>query len=142
MTQKERSSLHYTMPKVRLPLLAAMLWNGGNSMIGLAGALGGRAAWVKTDFMLEVSGGWLIGLLSRAGWASAITLGDVVLYAGRELVPILHAHERVHVHQGRFWGPFFLPAYVLESAWQWLRTSDGYRNNRFEVAAYRVERVE
>lgn len=130
------------MPEVRLPLLAAMLWNSGNSLIGLAGALGGRASWDKTDFMLEISGGWLIGLLSRAGWASAITLGDVVLYASRELVPVLHAHERVHVAQGRLWGPFFLPAYGLESAWQWLRTGDGYRRNRFEVAAYEVAAYE
>ncbi len=127
------------MPKVRLPLLLAVAWNSGNSFIGLAGALGGKAAWDPTDSMLEVSGGWLIGLLSRAGWASAITLGDVVLYASREFVPLLHAHERVHVGQGRLWGPIFLPTYVLESAWQWLRTGDGYRNNRFEVAAYAVE---
>ena len=137
--QKERSSVHYTMPKVRLLLLPAMLWNSSNSVLGLVGALGGKAAWDKTDFMLEISGGWLIGRLSRAGWAGAITLGDVVLYAGRELVPVLHAHERVHVEQGRLWGPFFLPAYVLESAWQRLRTGDGYRNNRFEVAAYAIE---
>lgn len=135
----ERSSLYYTMPKLRLSRFFAMLWNSGNSLIGLAGALGGRASWDKADSMLEVSGGWLIGLLSRAGWASAITLGDVVLYASRELVPVLHAHERVHVWQGRIWGPFFLPAYVLESAFQWLRTGDGYRNNRFEVAAYAVK---
>ena len=127
------------MPKVRLPRLLAMAWNGGNSLIGLAAALGGRAAWDKTDGMLEVSGGWLIGMLACAGWASAITLGDVVLYRSREIVPLLHAHERVHVHQGRLWGPFFLPAYVLESAWQWLRTGDGYRRNRFEVAAYAIE---
>ncbi len=134
--QKERSSVYYTMPKVGLPLLPAMLWNSGNSLLGLLGGLGGRPSWDKADFMLEISGGWLTFLLSRAGWASAITLGDVVLYQGRELIPVLHAHERVHVRQGRLWGPFFLPAYVLESAWQWLRTGDGYRNNRFEVAAY------
>ncbi len=127
------------MPEVRLPLLMARLWNGGNSVLGLAGGLGGKASWDKTDSMLEVSGGWLIGLLARAGWASAITLGDVVLYAGRELVPILHAHERVHVEQGRLWGPFFLPAYILESAWQWLRTGDGYRRNIHEVAPYYAE---
>ena len=137
--QKERSPVYYTMPQVRLPVLLAMAWNSGNSIIGLACGLGGKASWDKTDFMLEVSGGWLIGLLSRAGWASAITLGDVVLYRDREIVLLLHAHERVHVRQGRLWGPFFLPAYVLESAWQWLRTGDGYRSNRFEVAAYKAE---
>lgn len=112
------------------------IWNGPNSAIGLAGALGGRWAWNSDALMLEVSGGWLIALLSRAGWASAITLGDVVLYADRRLIPVLHDHELVHVQQGRLWGPLFLPAYVLESAFQWLRTGDGYRRNRFEVAAY------
>ncbi len=116
-----------------------LFWNGTNSLIGLGGALGGEAAWHPQDQMLEVSGGWLIALLARAGWASAITFGDVVLYQGRELIPLLHAHERMHVKQYRQWGPFFLPAYVLESAYQWLRTGDGYRRNRFEVAAYSLD---
>ena len=120
-------------------VFARVIWNGGNSLIGLVGGLGGKAAWHEEDQMLEVAGGWLIYFLSRKRWASAITFGDVVLYERRELVPILHRHERVHVKQYRAWGPFFLPAYVLESAWQWLRTRDGYRNNRFEVAAYRSE---
>lgn len=122
------------MPKVWLP----RFWNSGNTLLGLVGALGGKAAWNREDLMLEVSGGWLIFLLSCAGWASAITLGEVVLYHNPALVLVLHAHEMVHVKQGRLWGPFFLPVYVLESAWQWLRTGDGYRSNRFEVAAYAV----
>ena len=120
------------VPKVWLP----RLWNGASSALGLIGALGGRWRWNADDLMLEVHGSWLICLLARAGWASAITLGEVVLYADPRLVPVLHDHEMVHVRQGRRWGPFFLPAYVLESAFQWLRTGDGYRNNRFEVAAY------
>ena len=131
---KTRSLDHYTMRKVWLP----RIWNGVSSVIGLVGALGGRWLWNSNALMLEVAGGWLIGLLSRAGWASAITLGEVVLYADQALIPILHDHEMVHVKQGRLWGPFFLPAYVLESAYQWLRTGDGYRRNRFEVAAYSI----
>jgi hypothetical protein len=123
-----------------LTLWLQRAWNGASSMAGLAGAFGGRWLWNRSDLMLEVSGGWLIGMLSRAGWASAITLGEVVLYADHTLIPLLHDHEMVHVRQGRLWGPFFLPAYVLESAYQWLRTGDGYRNNRFEVAAYSVNR--
>ena len=120
-------------------VLARILWNGGNSLIGLIGGLGGKAAWHNEDHMMEVAGGWLIGVLVRRGWASAITLGDVVLYQDRALIPVLHTHEMVHVRQYRAWGPFFLPAYVLESAYQWLRTGDGYRNNRFEVEAYQDE---
>lgn len=120
------------MPGLWLP----RLWNSGNTLLGLFGALGGHWAWNRADFAAEVSGGWLICLLSRFGWANAITLGDVVLYADRSLVPILRAHEAVHIRQGRRWGPFFLPAYVLESLYQQLRTGEGYHNNRFEIAAY------
>ena len=132
---EQRNWTYYTTPQVWLP----SLWNSGNSLLGLIGAIGGRGTWHSTDLLLEVSGGWLIGLLARLGRASAITLGDVVLYADSSLIPILHDHEMVHVRQGRVWGPFFLPAYVLESVYQWLRTGDGYHNNCFEVAAYSSE---
>ncbi len=120
--------------------LLPRLWNAGNSLIGLVGAIGGRGAWRRQEKVLEVSGGWLIGLLMRRGWAQAITLGDVVLYAEPSLIALIHHHEMVHVRQGRAWGPFFLPAYILESLWQYLRTRDGYHNNRFEVAAFRQEK--
>ena len=119
-----------------LQLWLPRLWNGASSIIGAAGALGGRWQWNRADGIWEVCGGWLITLLSRQGWAGAITLGEVVLYADCHLVAALHDHEMVHVKQGRLWGPLFLPAYVLESAYQWLCTGDGYRRNRFEIAAY------
>ena len=111
------------------------VWNSGNSLIGLVGALGGTARFRRDEAVWEVAGGWLIGLLDRAGWAAAITLGDVILYADARLIPLLHTHEMAHVRQGRAWGPLFLPAYGLESVYQRLRTGRGYWDNRFEVAA-------
>ena len=111
------------------------VWNGGNSLLGWIGAQGGAAHFRRLDAVWEVAGGWLIGRLDHAGWASAITLGDVILYADAGLIPLLHEHEMAHVRQGRAWGPFFLPAYLLESLFQWLRTGRGYWDNRFEVAA-------
>lgn len=113
------------------------LWNGPNSLLGLLGGMGGCFGWHREEGVWEVAGGWLIGGLGRFGWADAITLGDVVLYADARLIPLLHAHEMVHVRQGRRWGPLFLPLYVLESLFQWLRTGHGYHDNRFEIAAYR-----
>jgi len=101
----------------------------------MGGALGGTAKFRPDEAVWEVAGGWLIGLLGRAGWADAITLGDVVLYADIRLIPLLHDHEMAHVRQGRAWGPLFLPAYVLETVFQRLRTGRGYWDNRFEVAA-------
>ncbi len=112
------------------------IWNSPNSLLGCLGAVGGTWKRNRREGVWEVAGGWLIGLLSRRCWASAITLGDVILYADAALIPLLHDHEMVHVQQGRAWGPFFLPAYVLESLYQWIKTGDGYHNNRFEVAAY------
>jgi len=116
--------------------VCAHLWNSPNSVLGCLGAVGGKVAWRREERICEVTGGWLTALLRHKRWADAITLGDVVLYADGSIAPLLRAHERVHVQQGRRWGPFFLPAYGLESLWQWLRTGDGYRSNRFEQAAY------
>ena len=118
---------------------AGRFWNVGNSLIGYLGAIGGIWRLNRADGTAEVAGGWLIALLHREGWAEAITLGDVILYADARLIPLLHDHEIVHVRQGRLWGPLFLPAYVLESLYQKIRTGDGYRNNRFEVAACHPE---
>jgi len=114
------------------------LWNSPNTLLGCVGALGGRGTWQREERICEVCGGWLTALLQCWKLADAITLGDMVLYADESMVPVLRAHEMVHVHQSRRWGPFFLPAYGLESLWQWLRTGEGYRNNRFERAAYDV----
>ena len=65
-----------------------------------------------------------------------MTLGDVVLYQTDGLRGQWREHELVHVRQGRRWGPFFLPAYLLESLWQWLHRRDPYYANRFEREAY------
>jgi hypothetical protein len=125
---------------VTLKILLGKLWNCPNTLLGLLGAIGGTPQnSPDPSGVLEVSGGWLIRVLARGGWASAITLGEVVLYEDAALILVLHTHEMVHVRQGRLWGPFFLPAYVLESLYQWLKTGDGYRNNRFEVEAFRAE---
>jgi len=115
------------------------VWNVGNSLLGLLGAVGGTGRFRTEEAVWEVAGGWLIAGWGGGGWASAITLGDVILYADARLIPLLHAHEMVHVRQGRAWGPLFLPAYGLESLYQWRRTGHGYWDNRFEVAARRQE---
>lgn len=115
-------------------------WNAPNSLLGLLGGLGGRFCWRSREGVCEGTGGWLVGALRRWRLADAITLGDVILYADDACRESLREHEMVHVRQYRAWGPLFLPAYGLESLRQWLHTGDGYRNNRFEVAAYRTHR--
>ena len=114
---------------------ARRVWNLPNTLLGLLGGLGGRFRWQTAEGVCEVVGGWFVSALRRLGLADAVTLGDVILYADEACRPALRAHELVHVGQYRAWGPLFLPAYGLESLWQWLRTGKGYHHNRFEVSA-------
>jgi hypothetical protein len=73
--------------------------------------------------------------------APAVTVGDVVLLrmSSAELAarPRLLVHEGRHAGQWAYWlGPAgFLPAYLLASAWSWLRCHDFARQNVFEVRA-------
>lgn len=115
------------------------LWNAPNSLLGLLGGIGGAWNLNRREGILEVDGGWFIQFLYRKHWAAAITLGDVILYVDTPSRLAFHHHEMVHVRQGRAWGPLFLPLYVLESLAQYLKTGDGYRNNRFEREAYESE---
>jgi hypothetical protein len=90
--------------------------------------------------VLECHGGLASFLLRRCtllqGGASAMTLGHVVIARTADLLERTRAHERVHVRQCERWGPLFLPAYVLASAWVGLRGGKAYRENPFEREAY------
>ena len=50
-----------------------------------------------------------------------MTLGHVVLGLDRDALEWSRDHERVHVRQCERWGPLFLPAYLLASAYLWFR---------------------
>jgi hypothetical protein len=71
----------------------------------------------------------------KLGWRySAITFGHVVLSAGPASRALM-AHELVHVRQYERLGPLFLPAYLLASAWAWLKGGRAYADNAFERRA-------
>lgn len=79
--------------------------------------------------------------------AGAVCVGDVVLLrrgspaaAGVDVMtrqPLLLRHEARHAGQWARWGGLvgFLPAYLVASAWSWLRTGDPWSRNGFERAA-------
>lgn len=73
--------------------------------------------------------------------AGAVCVGDVVLLRHSTDVlrtrPRLLLHEARHAMQWARWGgPVgFVPAYLVASAWSWLRTGDVWSANGFEVAA-------
>jgi hypothetical protein len=68
-----------------------------------------------------------------------MTLGQVVLSVDA-LDDATMRHEFAHVRQFERLGVFFLPAYLLASAWAALRGRHFYRDNYFEIEARRRSR--
>ena len=122
---------------------AKLAWAGPNSLLGLAlGSLGllTGGSWQVVAGVVEFHGGALRLLLSwvpLAGGASALALGHVILAQNGDALASCRAHEQVHVRQYERWGPLFLPAYFGASLVVWLRGGKAYRDNPFEVEAYR-----
>ena len=118
--------------------LLLILWASPNTLLGLfAGCLalatGGKAQ--LRSGIIEFHGGWLDWIFHRR-LVIAMTLGHTVLGASPVALDVAREHELVHVRQYERWGPFFLPAYVIGSAWAWWRGGRLYRDNPFEREAY------
>lgn len=119
----------------------AIIWAAPCSLLGLAvGAAalvtGGKAR--RVGRILEFHGGaacWMLEHFPGDPWA--MTLGHTVLGRTAAALDVSRDHELVHVRQYERWGPVFLPAYLLASLWLWLVGRDPYRDNPFEVEAYR-----
>lgn len=79
---------------------------------------------------------WFVRHLPLGISTVGMTLGHVILGQTAAGLEMAGEHERVHVRQFERWGPFMGPAYLLASAWIWLRGGDAYRDNPFEVQAY------
>lgn len=130
----------------RLQRMAVYVWVAPSSAVGLVATTiafwqGGRGRWV--DGVLEVTGPKFLRWLSRGapveGGIAAITLGHIVVGQSEETLAETRTHERVHVRQYERWGPFFIPAYLLASAWVKARGKDPYLDNPFEVEAYTLD---
>jgi len=123
LLQRARRSCAYAWA---LPCTALGLVFGAAAMVA-----GGSLH--RTHGTLEVALPWWA---RRIRWPfDAITLGHVIIGTSHDALAVLRAHEQVHVRQYERWGAFFLLAYPLASAWQWLRGRDAYWHNAFEVEA-------
>lgn len=122
--------------------IAAYAWASPNTLLGLAGGLimlvGGARVRVAQG-AIEVGGGAIGRALADRTPPirfRAMTLGHVILGASEADLDAARPHEQVHVRQYERWGPLFLPAYLLSSAWQLARGRRGYRDNYFERQAF------
>jgi hypothetical protein len=71
-----------------------------------------------------------------------MTMGHTVLGVDLRLLERTRRHERVHVRQFERWGVMMGPAYIMASCYLYLRGRDFYRENPFEIEAYRVDAEE
>jgi hypothetical protein len=108
-------------------------------LVGCVGLLFGARCRYR-DGAIEFFGGLVaccVRSLPTGIHTAGITLGHVILGQTAEGLEAVGEHERVHVRQFERWGMLMGPAYLLASAWQWSRGRDAYRDNPFEVEAYR-----
>lgn len=125
--------------------LLARAWAAPNTLLGvLVGlamlCLGGRVRYVAgvAEFRGGLAGRFVARLPDPVRFG-AMTLGHVIVGVDAATLRALRAHEHVHVRQYERWGPFFLPAYALSSAWAAARGRSGYADNRFEREALAAE---
>jgi hypothetical protein len=140
--ERAPANINRRRPWLRLLLVVWPLpWTAVGVVIGAIGlASGGRVQ--RRGRVFEFHGGAVDRLLQRMPGtgcgAAAMTLGHIVLGRTAAALDSTRQHELVHVRQYERWGPLFIPAYLLCSAFIWVRGGDPYRDNPFEREAYRL----
>lgn len=125
---------------------AGQVWASPLTVAGLVvAALGGARPVRLHDGAIDVlapARGPLAFFFRRAR-VSAYTWGATIVYRERALLSDerLLRHERAHVRQALFLGPFLAAAYPAASLWQLARGGRLYRDNFFERDARRREEV-
>jgi hypothetical protein len=130
-------------------MIWAAPWSLFGLLVGVLGmATGGGGRWVSKASqrpssascgIVEFWGGttdWLLRHGPLIGGALAVTFGHVVLGRCPADLSRCRDHELVHVRQYERWGPFFVPAYLACSLWQWMIGRHYYLDNPFEVEAF------
>jgi hypothetical protein len=112
--------------------LLAYLWASPNSLIGLLCAFGG-SRWQWHHGVLESTGGWLSRLWG--GKIEAMTLGHVILARHADALDRWREHELHHVRQYEWFGPLFLPIYLVLALYAALRGRHPYRDHPLERQA-------
>ena len=124
------------------------VWAAPTTLIGLVLAFASlrRGGVAIVDGVIEPHSPFLRGALASltplARGAHAMTLGHVVIGRDARALELTRAHERVHVRQYEWWGPLFVPAYLVASLWALVRGRHPYFDNRFEREAFLAETMD
>ena len=117
-----------------------VIWTSPNTtlgmLIGFVGLLSGGKVRCRDGAIEFHSGGVAKFLRLFPVRPIAMTLGHTILGQTEQDLDSTSYHERVHVRQYSYWGPFFLPAYFFASFLVWTCGQRAYRDNPFEIQAY------
>lgn len=125
--------------------LARYVWASPNSLIGLLflPSTLANGGFEIVDGVLELHSAFISRVLrccvAMPGGAAAITFGHVVLGRDEQALSQTRTHERVHVRQYEWWGPAFIPLYLLASLWGLATRTGVYHGNFFEREALQNE---
>jgi hypothetical protein len=124
-----------------LRLCLVLIWAAPATALGLVLGLAALASGGSTrrrGRVVEIHGGLARRFLeSFPGEPIAMTLGHTVIGRTQAALDVTRAHEFVHVRRYERWGPLLIPAYLTCSLWLWLSRRDPYRENPFEIQAFR-----
>ncbi len=121
-----------------------LIWASPNTILGVAIGLIGMlfgARWQIRQGCIEFHSGLVdhvLKMMPTGSGALAMTLGHTILGQTPKALDIARDHEHIHVRQYERWGPLFIPAYLICSGYLWTRRKDPYRDNPFEVEAYKI----
>jgi hypothetical protein len=117
------------------------LWAAPTTFIGIVLAFASlrRGHVAIVDGVIEAHSPFLRRALASftplARGADAMTLGHVVIGRDARALELTRAHERVHVRQYEWWGPLFVPAYLLAGICALIQGGHPYFDNRFKKEA-------
>ncbi len=117
------------------------VWPLPNTFIGLLVGtlpfLGKRSFTIRRGIVIIYGPAMkrLLALVPIPGGAIAITFGHVILAINESSFESSFEHEWIHIRQYIWWGPLFIPAYLLNSLWHWMRGEELYADNDFERQA-------
>ena len=130
----------------RILKLTRYLWASPNTVLGflfVPVVIASKGRMEIVDGVLELRGSGVATILRRVpirGGADAMTFGHIVVGRDRAALASSRQHERVHVRQCELWGPAFVPAYLLASAWGAITRRGAYHGNYFERQAFACSR--
>jgi hypothetical protein len=112
-------------------------WVAPTTAVGLIVSIPLCGHWRVVDGVIEAWGP-LYSWWFRKTHFNGTTFGHIILAPNRDNLDRIRLHEHVHVKQAEQWGPFYIPAYLINGLIAVIKGGNFYWDNHFEVEAYKI----